>query len=178
LTPINVWTAALAYDGYKGSVGPAGAREWKPGPHHRGKEHRMDDSYERRALLLHLGGVLQTTSLLMEHERGDETLAELIEAQPLLADVPLLEYSYQQMTVRELATAALRAFCLWPQLLLEAPLDRAALAASVREHLFRDNAQGWSSYAAALQSEVAWFGKPAVANGRRNDGNGDARRSA
>lgn len=137
----------------------------------------MDDSYERRALLLHLGSVMQTTSLLMEHQRGDETLAELIEAQPLLADVPLLEYSYQQMTVRDLAAAALRAFCLWPQLLLEAPLDRAALAASVREHLFRDNPQGWSSYAASLQAEVAWFGKPAaVANGSRKDG--DARRSA
>jgi hypothetical protein len=137
----------------------------------------MDEKYERRALLLHLGGVLQTTSLLMEHERLDETLGELLAAQPLLADVPLLEHAYERMTVREFSAAALRAFCLWPQLLLETSLDRAALATPVREHLFAGNPHGWKAYAASLQSEVGWFGKLAAVPDPLPDGEG-ARRSA
>lgn len=137
----------------------------------------MDENYERRALLLHLGDVLQTTSLLMEYERFDETLGELLAAQPLLADVPLLEYAYERMTVREFSAAALRAFCLWPQLLLETPLDRAALASPVCEHLFAGNPHGWAAYAASLQSEVGWFGKPAAVPDVFPDGDG-ARRSA
>lgn len=138
----------------------------------------MDDSHERRALLLHLGSVLQTTSLLLEHERPEETLGELIDAQPLLADVPLLEHGYERMTVREFAAAALRGFCLWPQLLLEAPLDHAALADPVREHLFAGNQHGWSAYAASLQTEVAWFGKSLSAiAGSLPDGEG-VRRTA
>ncbi|MGN6650317.1 hypothetical protein [Trinickia sp.] len=137
----------------------------------------MDEKYERRALLLHLGGVLQTTSLLMEHERLDETLGELLEAQPLLADVPLLQHAYERMTVREFSAAALQAFCLWPQLLLETPLDRAALATPVREHLFAGNPHGWAAYAASLQSEVSWFGKLAAVPDTVPDGEG-ARRSA
>jgi hypothetical protein len=137
----------------------------------------MDENHERRALLLHLGGVLQTASLLMEHEGADQTLGELIELQPLLADVPLLEYAYERMTVPEFAAATLRAFCLWPQLLLETPLDHAALATPVREHLFAGNPQGWAAYAASLQTEVPWFGKPvAVPNGQSGDI--DVRRTA
>lgn len=137
----------------------------------------MDEKYERRALLLHLGGVLQTTSLLLEHERLDETLGELLESQPLLADVPLLQHAYERMTVREFSAAALRAFCLWPQLLLETPLDRAALSTPVREHLFADNPHGWAAYATSLQSEVGWFGKPAAVPDALPNGEG-ARRSA
>lgn len=137
----------------------------------------MDENFERRALLLHLGDVLQTTSLLMEYERFDETLGELLAAQPLLADVPLLEHAYERMTVREFAAGALRAFCLWPQLLLETPLDRAALATPVREHLFAGNQRGWAAYAASLQNEVGWFGRPAAVPDVLPDGN-DVRRSA
>lgn len=137
----------------------------------------MDEKYERRALLLHLGGVLQTASLLMEHERLDDTLGGLLMAQPLLADIPLLEHAYERMTVREFSAAALRAFCLWPQLLLEMPLDRAALATPVREHLFAGNPHGWTAYAATVQTEVGWFGKPAAVPDAHPDGEG-VRRSA
>ncbi|MGN6086439.1 hypothetical protein [Trinickia sp.] len=137
----------------------------------------MDENDQRRALLLHLGDVLQTTSLLLEYERPDQTLGELREAQPLLADVPLLEHAYERMTVREFSAAALQAFCLWPQLLLEMPLDRAALAAPVREHLFADNPRGWAAYAASLQIQVGWFGKPAAVPDAPPDGDG-VRRSA
>ncbi len=125
----------------------------------------MNDGYERRALLLQLGSVLQTISRVVERERDDETIAELIAASPILADVALIEYVWAHMTVREFADAALHAFCLWPQLLLEDTLDHDALAAPVREHLFAGNPGGWLGYAASLRAEVPWFGEQVAAHG-------------
>ena len=119
----------------------------------------MNDAYERRALLLHLGDALQTLSRILEYERHDETIGELLATQQILADVPLLEYAFERMTVRDFSAAALRSFCLWPQRLLDDPLDRIALAAPVRNHLFADNPHGWAAYAAALRAEVSWFGE-------------------
>jgi hypothetical protein len=119
----------------------------------------MKDAYERRALLLHLGDVMQTLSRILEYESDDEALGELIAANDILADVALLEHVSAQTTVREFATRALHAFCLWPQQLLEHPLDHEALAASVREHLFAGNPNGWQAYAAALRADVPWFGE-------------------
>jgi hypothetical protein len=93
------------------------------------------------------------------------TIGQLIAQNPLLEDEPLLEQLRPDLSVDEFRTQALHAFCLWPQWLLEAPLDRAALAASVRDHLFSDNPRGWHAYVSALRGDVAWFdAKPA---GRR-----------
>lgn len=119
----------------------------------------MNDASERRALLLHLGAALQTLSHIIEYERGDETIGELIATQQLLADVPLVEYVFERMTVREFSANLLHAFCLWPQLLLDEPLDRDALAHSVHRHLFDGNPRGWQAYLRALRQDVPWFGK-------------------
>jgi len=119
----------------------------------------MNDANQRRSLLLHLGSVLKTLSQIVEHEREDESIGELIGTYKILADVPLLEYLFEQMTVREFATGVLHAFCLWPELLLEDPLDRSALATPVCARLFAGNPYGWSRYAAALREQVPWFGK-------------------
>lgn len=119
----------------------------------------MNDEHERRALLQSLGGTLQTLSLIQETELDDQTIGELLVKQPILSDVPLLEYVSSRLTAREFTAAALRAFCLWPQRLLDDPLDRAALAASVRDHLFVSNSDGWNAYAATFRSEVPWFGE-------------------
>ena len=99
----------------------------------------MNDAYERRALLLHLGSTLQTLSRILELERSDETIGELITKHPILADVPLLEYVLEHLAVCNFTAAALHAFCLWPQQLLDDPLDRSALATSVLDHLFASN---------------------------------------
>lgn len=138
----------------------------------------MNDGYERRALLLQLGSVLQTISHVVERERDDETIAELIEASPILADVALIEYVWAHMTVREFADAALHAFCLWPQLLLEDTLDRDALAAPVREHLFAGNPGGWVRYAASLRADVPWFGEHVTPRGADGHYDGEAARNA
>jgi hypothetical protein len=119
----------------------------------------MNDAYERRALLLHLGSMLQTLSRLLEWESSDENVGELIAKQPMLADVPLLEYAPEHWSMRDFTAAALHAFCLWPQQLLDEPLDRIALAISVRDHLFASNPDGWAAYAATLRAQVSWFGE-------------------
>ncbi|XUW90491.1 hypothetical protein OH764_26355 [Burkholderia sp. M6-3] len=80
----------------------------------------------------------------------------------MLEDEPLLEYVLPGLLVKDFTMHALRAFCLWPQYLLEDPLDRDALAASVRDHLFRDNPRGWHAYVAQLRTEVKWFGMAKV----------------
>ncbi|CAN0625894.1 conserved protein of unknown function [Burkholderia multivorans] len=118
----------------------------------------MNEALERRALLLHLGGVMQTLSCVLESERDDETIGALIATQQMLADAPLLQHVVEHMTVREFASAVLHAFCLWPQQLLDAPLDRDAIAAPVCAKLFAGNPRGWTRYIASLAAEVPWFG--------------------
>ncbi|GLU30891.1 hypothetical protein WKR88_11345 [Trinickia caryophylli] len=119
----------------------------------------MKDAYERRALLVHLGVALQMLSRIVEYEKSDETIGELLAREPLLADVPLLEYLFDRMSVRELGSNVLHAFCLWPRLLLDDELDRNALADPVRTHLFAGNPRGWNAYLQAMQREVQWFGE-------------------
>lgn len=134
----------------------------------------MEDALERRTLLLHLGRVMQLIVRLDETAPAAATLGELIAQNPFLEDEPLLGRLRPDLSVDEFRTRALHAFCLWPQWLLEAPLDRAALAASVRDHLFSDNPHGWHAYVSGLRGEVAWF--DATPAGRRRPGRrgGDA----
>lgn len=118
----------------------------------------MNEPLERRALLLHLGSVMQTLSCLLESERDDETIGALIASQPMLSDLPLLENVFEHMTVREFACAVLHALCLWPKQLLDARLDRDALATPVCVNLFAGNPRGWARYTASLAADVPWFG--------------------
>ncbi|MET5021173.1 hypothetical protein AAHH78_40755, partial [Burkholderia pseudomallei] len=68
-----------------------------------------------------------------------------------LGDVPLVEYVVPDLTGRDFLARALRAFCLWPQRLLEDPLDCAALALPVRKPLFAGHDAGWKADAASLR---------------------------
>lgn len=69
----------------------------------------MEEAYARRALLLHLGSVLQILSRL-EGAPDNQSIEALLAANGMLADVPLVEYVVQDMTVREFSARALRAF--------------------------------------------------------------------
>jgi hypothetical protein len=122
----------------------------------------MNDAYERRALLLQLGNVLEMLDYIKQHVHGDRTVGDLLRQYKDLADVPLLNTVAQTMTVGELEYRTLRAFCRWPQLLLDTPLDQGALATPVRELLFDDNPFGWESYADWLAADVPWFGSAAA----------------
>lgn len=124
----------------------------------------------RRALLVHLGSILRTLSCVLEYERDDNTLDTLLAAQPMLADVPLLNQVFAHMTVREFTRAVLHAYCLWPQLLLDEPLDRDALAEPVCAWLFEGNPGGWARYVASFGAEIPWFGQdmgPSSSSGPR-----------
>jgi hypothetical protein len=118
----------------------------------------MKDAYERRALLLQLGNVLEMLGYVKEHVHTNQTVGDLVRKFEVLADIPLLSNVAQTMTVSELEYRTLRAFSRWPQLLLEESLDHYALAAPVREFLFDDNPFGWESYTEYLSGDVPWFG--------------------
>lgn len=118
----------------------------------------MKDAFERRALLLHLGRTLQVLAHVMEARSTAATVGELIEQNPLLADEPLLEHVRPSLPLDVLIAQTLRAFCSWPERLLDPKLDHDTFAASVRDPLFDQNPGGWHAYAAGLHDEVPWFG--------------------
>jgi hypothetical protein len=126
----------------------------------------MKDAFERRALLLHLGRTLQVLAHVVEARSTAATVGELIEHNPLLADEPLLEHVRPSLPLDDLIAQTLRAFCCWPERLLDPKLDHDTLAASVRDHLFDRNPGGWHAYAAGLHDEVAWFGVSETARRR------------
>ncbi|KUY55119.1 hypothetical protein [Burkholderia sp. RF2-non_BP3] len=129
-----------------------------------------NETEARRALLVHLGSILRTLSCVLEYEPDDMTLDSLLAAQPMLTDIPLLNHVFAHTTVREFTRAVLHAYCLWPQLLLDEPLDRDALAEPVCAWLFSDNPGGWARYVASLRAEIPWFGQglgPSSSSARR-----------
>lgn len=117
----------------------------------------MKDAFERRALLLHLGDVLDVIERL---SAGGEykTLHQLIAANEAFAGIPLLQQVSQQMTPHEFIQRASAAFSAWPRALLEPELNREHLAALVQRNLFPANTAGWRAYVRGLKPEVAWFG--------------------
>jgi hypothetical protein len=120
----------------------------------------MKDAFERRALLLHLGAVLDAMDKVLSHA-GDQvkvTVRELLSAHRSLAKLPVLTHVPGDMTAYEFATRVSGAFASWPAELLEAELNRERLAAAVRNALFAAHDDGWRAYAASVKREVSWFG--------------------
>jgi hypothetical protein len=120
----------------------------------------MKDAFERRALLLHLGTVLDAMDKVLSHsrDRTTVTLRELVSAQRALAKLPLLRHVSGDMTACEFAQRVSATFAVWPEELLEAELNRERLAGVVRDALFAANDEGWRAYVASLKDEVSWFG--------------------
>ncbi|MGU7784257.1 hypothetical protein [Burkholderia sp. PU8-34] len=126
----------------------------------------MKDAFERRALLLHLGDVLEAIERLAAGGEGErKTLHQLIAANEALAGLPLLQQVSQQMTLHEFVQRASAAFSTWPRALLEPELNREHLAAMVQRNLFAANTAGWRAYVRELKPEVAWFGDGLPAEG-------------
>lgn len=120
----------------------------------------MKDAYERRALLLHLGDVLEAIqSVLHCGRKPGQAMHELVVAHDSLARFPFLTQISAQMPVQDFVERATGAFAGWPRALLEEDLNRVQLARAVRRSLFAGNPAGWRAYVAMLRSEVAWFGK-------------------
>ncbi|TDN62893.1 hypothetical protein [Paraburkholderia sp. BL10I2N1] len=118
----------------------------------------MKDAFERRALLLHLGEVIQAVSRLLKYGDTRKTVHELLAANDSLGSFRLLTQISRHMMPTEFAQRAADAFLTWPQDLLEFELDREALASAVQRNLYAGNPAGWRAYVADMRREVVWFG--------------------
>jgi hypothetical protein len=117
----------------------------------------MKDAYERRALLLHLGDVLEALSCLSRNARQYATLGDAVAREDSLASFTWLGYLDPATTPQQVNERATAAFFLWPKTLLDAELNRSLLASTVQHDLFAGNAAGWERYVKERRNEVAWF---------------------
>ncbi|WP_244816220.1 hypothetical protein [Caballeronia sp. Lep1P3] len=116
------------------------------------------EPYERRALLLHLGDVLETVFCLSQCADDYASIGEALRGNDALADFTLLGFVDSRMTPREFIRRASGAFFVWPKALLDASLNHPMLAGTVKHDLFEDNAAGWRAYVDERRKDVPWFG--------------------
>ncbi|WP_133791951.1 hypothetical protein [Paraburkholderia silvatlantica] len=136
----------------------------------------MDDRFDRRELLLHLGEVLGAMrNVGATHPFSP--IAHLASREPFLQALPFLQQMSPRMRARDFLERAVSAYASWPRALLEPELDRIGLASTVQRELFADDPQGWASYAAYVRQKVGWFGldldKTARASTPVNDRDGE-----
>jgi hypothetical protein len=117
----------------------------------------MDDQFERRELLLHLGDMLEAVNCLARKRQPDAPVVELA-TQESLRDFKFLQMVAPEMTASEFCARVASAFFLWPKELLEAELNRRALASTVQHDLFNGNPSGWKAYVAYMRKKVRWYG--------------------
>jgi hypothetical protein len=118
----------------------------------------MDDRFDRRELLLHLGDMLEALSCLAKNGRPTTLVARVMQEEDSLQRFEFLRALAPKMTVTELTQRIAGAFFPWPKALLEAELNRDALASSVQHKLFEGNPDGWKAYVTHVQKTVKWFG--------------------
>ncbi|RKR36850.1 hypothetical protein [Paraburkholderia sp. BL17N1] len=118
----------------------------------------MDDRFDRRELLLHLGDILAALNCLNDANEPGAAVAHLVQKHASLQDFAFLKALAPTMTVAEFSTHVGRSFFLWPSELLAAELNRDALASAVQRNLFDGNPEGWNAYAGYLRKKVNWFG--------------------
>ena len=122
------------------------------------KEMAVDDRFDRRELLLHLGDVLEAISCLTKAGRPAARVADLADSEDTLQEFVFLKALAPTVTAAQFAERAASAFFLWPKELLEEQLNRRALASTVQHDLFEGNPNGWKAYVTLLQKKVKWFG--------------------
>ncbi|MEW9586001.1 hypothetical protein [Paraburkholderia sp. DGU8] len=118
----------------------------------------MDERFDRRELLLHLGDMLYALSCLATTNEPGALVTHLAQANEL-QNFEFLRALSPQMTVAAFTRSVASAFALWPRELLEAELNRDALAVAVQHELFDGNPAGWHTYVRYMQTKVTWFGK-------------------
>jgi hypothetical protein len=118
----------------------------------------MDDRFDRRELLLHLGDMLDALSCLARTSDQGVLVTQLAQGNDSLQNFEFLRALSPDMTVAAFSQGVANAFCMWPRELLEAELNRDDLASTVQRHLFHGNPNGWSAYISYVQKKVTWFG--------------------
>lgn len=119
----------------------------------------MEDGIERRALLLHLGNIIESIACVSKLSSGYSTMGEAVAKDESLADFSFLTLLNPEKTLQEYVKNVASAFFLWPRLLLDEELDRALIANLVQANLFAGNQAGWDAYVSAMRQDVPWFGE-------------------
>lgn len=119
----------------------------------------MNDAYERRALLLHMGDVMESLYCLSRADKRSKTLGEALQKEDSLAGFSWLGFLDPALSPESAISRATGAFFLWPKSLLDETLNRELLASTVQHDLFAGNRDGWTRYVAERREEVAWFGE-------------------
>ena len=122
-------------------------------------ETAIQEPYQRRALLLHLGDVLETVFCLSQCADDHASIGDAVKGNDALAGFTLLGFVDSAMTPRDFIRRASGAFFVWPKALLDETLNRPLLASTVKHDLFADNAKGWEAYVEERRKDVAWFGE-------------------
>ncbi|MEM5402132.1 MULTISPECIES: hypothetical protein [Paraburkholderia] len=120
-------------------------------------ERIVDDRFDRRELLLHLGEVLEAMRNVGATQ-SFSPVALIASREPSLQALPFLRHMSPRLRARDFLERAASAYASWPRALLETELDRIELASTVQRELFADDPQGWASYAAWVRQKVSWFG--------------------
>ncbi|WP_027803554.1 hypothetical protein [Paraburkholderia dilworthii] len=118
----------------------------------------MDDRFDRRELLLHLGDMLDALGSLCRAGTPDMPVGQLATQVDLFREFGFLRTLAPRMTVVDFSARVASAFSLWPKELLDIELNRKALASTVQHELFDGNPDGWNAYVGHLRKKVAWFG--------------------
>jgi hypothetical protein len=118
----------------------------------------VDDRFDRRELLLHLGDVLEAASAVAKTDRPDVSVSLLALNDSSLQAFPFLHHVAARVLASDFPGHVTNAYKHWPRALLEARLDGEALALPVRRELFDDGGAGWDAYVSHIRQKVAWFG--------------------
>jgi hypothetical protein len=131
------------------------------------QEGEVADGYERRALLLNLGDMLEAIHCMTRVGMSYASVGDAVRAEDALAGFVILEAVDPDMRPDDFVQRASGALYLWPKTLLEPELNGQALASMVWHDLFASNPQGWRRFVEALRPEVPWFGEglPALSSG-------------
>jgi hypothetical protein len=119
----------------------------------------MSDANERRALLLHLGDVLEAMACVSKCCQHHNTIGDALRQEESLVSFSILADIDSEMTPHEFIKKAANAFFLWPKELLGGELNRKLLAHLVQHDLFAGDQVGWDRYASAVRKNVPWFGE-------------------
>ena len=121
-------------------------------------KNNIDDHFQRRALLLHLGDVLEAIACVMKNAHHYNTVGNAIAQEDALVDFAILGFVDLELSPTEFVKCASNAFFLWPKELLEEELNHKLLGHLVQHDLFAGNQVGWNNYMQTVQRDVPWFG--------------------
>ncbi|MDR5783600.1 hypothetical protein QCE63_29735 [Caballeronia sp. LZ065] len=122
-------------------------------------ETATQDPYERRALLLHLGDVLEAMFCVSQCAEEYASIGDALKGNDALAGFTLLGFIDPGMAPREFIRRASGAFFVWPKALLDETLNRPLLANTVKHDLFAGRTEGWNAYMQERRKDVPWFGE-------------------